>query len=136
MLTVDLTGYNASIKRLYEMGEVRRRDIADIFRKADKGIISTAKQTVRVSDKGAYSKQYASRTHPKGFLRRSIKFKVSKKYKLVYYVNPDAWYSQIYSTGHGSFMGNRFMERAVSIRGSQAERLVRKGLDALIQRIK
>ena len=134
--TVDMTGYNASIKRLYEMGEVRRRDIADIFRKADKGIISSAKSTVAVSKKGAYSKEYASRTHAKGFLRKSIKFKVSKKFKLVYYVNPDAWYSMIYARGHGRFMGNPFMERAISIRGGQAERLVRKGLDDLIQRVK
>jgi hypothetical protein len=134
--TVDLTGYNASIKRLYEMGEVRRRDIADIFRKADKGVLSMAKATVRVSKKGAYSKEYASRTHPKGYLRKSIKFKVSRKFKMVYYVNPGAWYAMIYTRGHGRFMGNPFIERAVLIRGSQAERLVRKGLDELIQRVK
>jgi len=72
--TVDLTGYNASIKRLYEMGEIRRRDIADIFRKADRGIVSSAKATVGVSEKGAYSKQYPSRTHPKGHLKKSIRF--------------------------------------------------------------
>jgi len=134
--TVDYTGFNASIKRLYEMGEVRRRDIADVFRKADKGVVSTAKQTVGVSKKGAYSKEYASRTHAKGNLRKKISFKVSKRQKFVYYVTRGTWYALIYSTGHGSFMGNRFMERAVSIRGSQAERLVRKGLNELIQRVK
>jgi hypothetical protein len=136
MFKADYTGYNASIKRLYEMDKVRRRDIADIVRKADKWIIATAKATVKNSKKGAISKKYPSRSHPSGFLKKSIKFKVSKKFKLVYYVNPDAWYSMIYSKGHGKFLGNPFIDRAVSIRGSQAERLVKKGLDELIKRVK
>lgn len=134
--TVDFTGYNASIKRLLEMDKVRRRDITDIFRKADKGIISTAKATVSVSKKGGYSKEYPSRTHAKGNLKKKIKFKVGKREAMVYYVTRGTWYAIMYAHGHGSWGGNPFMERAVSIRGSQAERLVRKGLDELIQRVK
>jgi hypothetical protein len=136
MMTVDMSGYNASIQRLMKMGEVRRRDIADIFRKADRGVVSLAKATVKKSPHGVKSNRYASRTHESGNLRKGIGFAVSKKYALVYYVRAKAWYDMIYTRGHGSFMGNPFIERAVSIRGGQAYNQIKQGLDKLIQRVK
>jgi hypothetical protein len=133
---VDLTGFNASIDRLYRLGEVRKRDIADVFRKADRGVVSLAKATVKKSPHGAYSKQYPSRTHPPGTLRKGIKFAVSKRLNLVYWVTPTSWYAMIYSVGHGRWGGNPFMERAMSIKGDQTKRLIENGLNKLIQRAK
>ena len=135
-LTADLTGYNASISRLYNMGEVKKRDITEVFRKADKGVVSLAKATVKKSSRGVTSRRYKSRTHVSGYLKKNIKFKTSKKLKMVFYVTRGAWYAPMYSSGHGSWAGNKFMERAVAIRGGQAERLVREGLNRLIQRVK
>lgn len=136
MHEVDMTEFNASIQRLLKMGEVRRRDISEVFRKADKGIISLARATVGKSPKGMKSKKYPARTHTSGNLRRGIGFAVSKKRNLVYYIRPRAWYAMIYAHGHHSWPGNPFMERAVSIKEGQTNRLIREGLSRLVEKVK
>ncbi len=135
-LEVDLTGYNASIQRLMKLGEVRRRDIADVFRKADRGVVSLARATAGRSAKGMVSKKYPSRSHPAGALKRGIGFAVSKKRTLVYYVRSKAWYTMAYIRGHGAWGGNPFMERAVTVKEGQTKRLLEQGLNKLIQRAK
>jgi hypothetical protein len=133
-IKIDYSEYTAAINRAYKMGDVRRRDIAEVFRRADKSIVSLAKATAGKSKKGMTSKKYPSRSHTAGALRRGIGFVVSKKQKLVYWVRPRAWYSLIYATGHGSFMGNRFMERAYFVKESQVNRMIKQGLGKLIER--
>ena len=132
--TVDLTEFEAAINRAYKMGEIRKRDITDIFRKADRTLVSAAKAGAGRSQKGMISKKYPSRSHPSGFLRRNIKFKTSKKYKMVWYVNSGAFYSMAYIKGHHAWQGNPFMERAIRQTESSVTNDIRAGLKTLIER--
>lgn len=133
-LIVDASLYERKINRLYQMGTVRRRDISKVFSDADKSLISLAKANVAMSKRGVSDKLYASRTHKRGNLRRGIGFAVSKKYRLVYFVRPKAWYRHIYSTGHHSYMGNPFMERAFFIKQNTVMRSIERGMKRLIER--
>jgi hypothetical protein len=133
-IEVDFSELNQAVDRLYKMGEVRRRDIAKVFRDASRPQIQTAKRNAGKSKKGAYSLQYDSRTHPAGNLRKSIKFVTSKKFKNVYYVNAGAWYSMIYAGGHGSFAGNPFMSNAINSTETSVTNNIREGLFKLIGR--
>ena len=133
-ITVDFSEFNAAAARMYKMGEIRRRDIANVFRTASRPQVSAAKRTAGKSRKGAYSKQYASRSHPAGFLRRKVKFSVSKKFSHVYYVNSAAWYSMIYTVGHGTFSGVPFMSKAINQTEAQVMSNIRQGLFKLIGR--
>lgn len=139
-LTVDFKEFNAATKRALEMGEVRKRDIADIFRRSNRPVISLAKSTIQRSRYGGYASRgkktgslYTSRAHTPGNLKRSIGFKVSRKYMLTYWVRPKAWYSAIYAGGHGTWGGNPFMERAWAIAGESVTNNIRRELGKLIQ---
>jgi hypothetical protein len=132
-MTVDLSEFRAATDRAYRMGEVRRRDIAKVFRDANSQTIKTAKTLVKRSKRGSYSLQYPSRTHTAGALRRGVKFKVSKKYNLVYYVLSTAWYSAIYATGHGSWKGNKFIESAWQTSQNPVTESIKNGLSRLTE---
>ena len=131
---IDFTEFEAAVNRAYQMGEVRKRDITDIFRKADRAIINAAKASAGKSPKGMISKKYPSRSHPSGFLRRNIKFKTSKKYKMVWYVNSGAFYSMAYIQGHKGWAGNPYMEKSIRQTESSVTNDIRAGLKSLIER--
>ena len=131
---IDFSEFDKAVNRLYQMHEIRRRDVADVFRKADRPLVSAAKQAAGKSKKGMISKKYPSRSHTAGHLRREIKFKTSKKYKFVYYVNSGAFYSMAYIKGHKGWPGNPFMERAIRQTESQVSNDIKKGLMKLTQK--
>ena len=132
--TIDFSEFNRAVDRAMKMGDVRRRDIADVFRKADRPMIRSAKATVKSAKRDTISRAYPSRSHRRGNLKRGIGFAVSKRKKLVYYVRSKAWYTGIYVTGHGSYMGNSFIERARHIYESSIINKVKRDLGKLIER--
>lgn len=132
---IDYREFEQAINRAYAMGEVRKRDISAIFRKADRRIVNSAKATAGRSPKGMISKKYPSRSHPSGWLKRNIKFKTSKKYKLVYYVNSGAFYSMAYVKGHAGWKGNPFMETAIRNTETAVTNDIRNGLKQLTERV-
>lgn len=131
---IDMTEYTAAVNRAYNMGTIRRRDIAAVFRNADRPLISAAKRLAPRGRKDVISNKYASRSHKRGNLRRGIGFVVSKKQKLVYWVRSKAWYTQIVVVGHGSYSGNPFMERAVNATESQVVMTIKDGLKSLLEK--
>lgn len=131
---IDFSEYEKAVNRLYQMHEIRRRDIAAVFRNADKSLVRAAKQAAGKSKKGMISKKYPSRSHTAGHLRREIKFKTSKKYKFVYYVNSGAFYSMAYIKGHKGWAGNPFMERAIRQTEAQVSNDIKNGLMKLTQK--
>lgn len=133
-MEVDLTEFTAATNRAYSMGEVRRRDIAKVFRDANNPAIKTAKSLAEKSTFGSYSFKYPKRTHTAGNLKRGVRFRVSKRYKLVYYMVSSAWYSAIYSTGHHSFSGNKFMARAWHYQKNIVTSDIKDGLGKLTKR--
>lgn len=136
-MTVDLSEFRAATERAYRMGEVRKRDISKVFRDSNRQTIKTAKGLATKSDRGAYSLQYSSRTHTAGALRRGIKFKTSKRYKLVYYVRSMVWYSAIYNTRslrRKKFGGLQFIERAWQIIQGPVTYQIKDGLGRLTQK--
>ncbi len=132
---IDFTEFEQAVKRAYQMGEVRKRDITAIFRNANRRLVSAAKGAAGKSAKGMISRRYLSRSHPAGFLKRNIKFKTSKKYKMVWFVNSGAYYSPAYIKGHGGWAGNPFMERAIRQTESGVVEDIRKGLAQLTERV-
>ena len=134
-IEIDFSDFNAAVKRAYEMGEVRRRDIADVFRKADRLMVTTIKSQAPKGTRDVVSKKYPSRSHKRGFLRKSIKFKVSRKYKFVYWVNPGAWYSNIVIAGHGNVPANAFVERAANQVEGAVVKDIKDGLGRLTERV-
>lgn len=133
-ITSDYSDFYKAVDRLYKMGDIRKRDITAVFRTASRPTVNQAKRNAPKSTRGGYSLQYPSRNHPPGFLKKNIRFKASKKYRHVYYVNSGAWYSMIYITGHGSFRGHPFMDHAISSTEGQVHTNIRKGLFKLIGR--
>ena len=131
---IDFTELNQAINRAYQMGDIRKRDISAVFRKADRSLVSVAKRSAGKSPHGMTSIKYPSRSHPSGFLKRNIKFKTSKKYKLVYYVNSGAFYSMAYVKGHHSFAGNQFMQKAIDQTQTEVVNKIRNGLGQLTER--
>ncbi len=97
---IDFREFEAALARLKKMGDVRKRDISKVFRDASKPIVNSAKKYAGRSAEGVVFSKYKSRIHQKGNLKKSIKFRTSKKFRLVYYVTPTAWYSQIVAAGH------------------------------------
>jgi len=53
---------------------------------------------------------------------------------LVYYVRSTAWYSAIYATGHGTWRGNKFIERAWQLTQNQVTSQIKDGLGMLTQK--
>lgn len=128
---IDFSEFEKSINRAYQMGEIRKRDITKVFRDADRSLIRTMKSFAPRGKKDVISKKYPSRSHKRGNLRREIKFKTSRKYKLVYYVNPGAYYTIMYVGGHGSWTGNNFIERAIESTKTQVTGNIKDGLTKL-----
>jgi hypothetical protein len=137
-LTVDHRDFDRSINNLLEMGNVRRRDIAKIFKDADREIINKAKGLAGRSEKGVQSnRRYPSRNHPAGNLRRSIVFRTSKRYKLVYYVIVKAWYDQIYIGGTKFYKPPKehpFIRNAVAMTNTSVTNKIRDALGKLTQK--
>jgi hypothetical protein len=133
-IEIDFSEYERAVNRAYNMGEIRRRDIADVFRRADRPLVSAAKRNAPKGRKDVKVRS-AARSHTKGNLRRGIGFAVSKKSKLVYYVRSKAWYTQIVVVGHGSYGGNRFMARAMDATLGPVTNQIKEGLMKLTQKV-
>lgn len=131
---IDFTEFNQAVNRAYSMGEIRKRDITDVFRSADRLLVSAARASAGRSKGGMISKKYPSRSHPAGWLKKNIKFKASKRYKLVYYVNSGAFYSKAYIIGHHSWTGNPFIEKAIRATEIGVVNQIREGLKTLTER--
>lgn len=131
---IDFTEFEKAINRAYNMGEIRRRDIADVFRKADRPLVSAIKRNAPISKKGMISKKHPARSHVRGVLRKKVKFMVSKRKKFVYIVGSSAWYSKIVMYGHGSFQGNQFIDRAINQTEAQVSNDIKNGLMKLTQK--
>lgn len=95
----DFSQFNNSVERLLKLGQIRKRDIAQVFRSASRPLVSSAKSGAGRSSQGVVYSRFTSRLHTSGNLARSIKFRVSKRRKFVYYVTPTAWYHQIVIAG-------------------------------------
>jgi len=135
-MQIDFTQFNAATKRLMQMDRVKARDIERVFRNANRPMVSFAKSTAHRSKHGAYSLQYASRTHTAGTLRKGIVFKASRKYKLMYWVISKAWYTAIYGSPNQQkrrYEGHQFIKIAWSNTGRKVGYWVRDGLGKLIK---
>jgi hypothetical protein len=85
------------IKDLYNMGDVRKRDITKAFRVGSRLLVKQAKSLVPVRKTGEIKSRYLSRRHSPGTLRRAIRFRISKKYRLAYFVGATSSNKQAYN---------------------------------------
>jgi hypothetical protein len=121
-ITIEGTAQiDAAIKRLYGLG-ARKRDMSKIFKDNMQPLIAAGKaQAPKGNYKTTGKQRLTSRAHKSGTLKRSIKFKVSKKFKSVYYVlaggsnspGTNAWYAHMVARGtKRGITANLFMDRA------------------------
>jgi len=129
---------------LAAMDNVRKRDISAIFSKNMKILRTAARNEAPKSKRlRTYSKQYASRRHEPGTLKRSLKFKTSKRFKHRWYIvadrgrkaKYDAWYTHfLLGTSQGQ-EPNRFMDRAWASVGNSVMNGIANDLQNLIQKV-
>jgi len=133
-----------ALKRLREAGS-RKRDVTKVFSQSVRPLISAAKATAPMNKRArTSSREYESRRHTAGTLKRSIKFKTSKRYHNIWYVVPqrgrkanyDAWYAHM--VGEGTKRGitpNPFMQRAWNTAGNHVVKNIETGLWNLLRRV-
>ena len=123
-VTIEIKGtekIDQALKRLHGLG-ARKRDVTKVFSTGMKPLIGEGKNQATVST---------------GRLRRSIKFRTSKRYKNIWYVfagrnkNPrsDAFYAHIVGKK------NPFMSRAWNAKGESVVKAIEDGLMDLVQKI-
>ena len=125
------TEFNIKLDKLREAGG-KKTKITSIMRESSRPLVSTMKQHISKRPKSYVLKsRYASRVHPPGTLRRSIKFKNSKKHAIAYYIGPDStkaadtYYAHMYSGGTSdrvlkrgaAFIGGKWVAKGTKIRG-------------------
>jgi len=132
MTTLEITNgkqFNLTLEKLKQAGG-RKRDISKIFRTATKPMVSAAKKNISIRKSGEIKSMYPSRVHPPGTLKRALKFAVSKKYKLVFFVGAkskkgaDTYYQTMYASGRKGFtlskpayIGGRWVSAGTQIKG-------------------
>lgn len=135
-VTVEIIGtekIDQALKRLHSLS-ARKRDVTDVFRRSMKPLITAGKSEAPVKT---------------GRLRRSIKFKTSKKYPNVWYVlagsskaaSQNAYYAHMVGRGHKVRNGsnrldaNQFMDRAWNSTGNQVIKDLEDGLMNLAHKL-
>lgn len=125
-VTITIEGterIDQALKRLHSLS-ARKRDVTNVFRRAIKPLITAGKAEAPVRS---------------GRLRRSIKFKTSKKYPNVWYVlagsstavSQNAYYAHMVGRGTKKIKANPFMDRAWNLTGNQVINDLETGLWAL-----
>jgi hypothetical protein len=136
MVTLKISGTPEVIRaldRLQMMPEVRKRDITAIFRKNMK----------QLQVAGAAAAPISKGRKTSGTLRKSFKFKTSKKYKNTWYVLPekgrkakfDAWYAHFHLGTRRGMKVNRFMDRAWRSVGNKVMSGIKDDLLKLIKKV-
>jgi hypothetical protein len=142
IVLVNKEQFNLSLEKLKQAGG-RKRDVAAIFRTATKPLVKSAKSNVSARKTGEIKSYLPSRVHPKGTLKKSIKFAVSKKYKLVYWVAPmtksgaDTYYVRMFAGGRKdfvvskpAFINDRWVAKGTKIRGYAGTDFMGKAISA------
>ena len=133
-MKVDMSQYEASVKRLMQLDKVKKKNITRVFQTADKIMVDYAKGSAPRSTAGAYSRKYPARTHKAGHLKKGIKFKASRK-SLSFYVISLAWYSAIVMLGRrkGGYDATPFIDIAYRNTKTKVDYWLKKGLGQLIK---
>jgi len=129
-----------ALKRLISVGE-KRTDINKVFKSAMIPLVNAGKNQAPRGVKISKGNSLSSRDHRPGTLRRSIRFKASKK-KHIFYVtagsnrnkSANAWYAHMVGQGTKFRRGNPFMDRAWNMTSEAVFKNIESGLNELYRK--